>query len=225
MGLVSRREIAMGHRNWLLLTGVIPWLLTGFATTSRAEIGAGARVAAATRPADDPTSSEEQAKLAANVSGLPQFYPVAGPLYRSGQPTDDAIRTLGKRGFKTIVNLRTMDWQRSLVIQEGMRAEHIPTSWTQLRDEDVVRFLRIVTDPQYAPILVHCRRGVDRTGAMCAVYRVVVCGWSKEQAIAEMTSFPLDGNSAALVDYIRQMDVSSLCEKAGLPLTPVPPQM
>jgi protein tyrosine/serine phosphatase len=53
-------------------------------------------------------------------------------------------------------------------------------------DEEVVRFLQIVTSEDRGPVFVHCKRGADRTGTMCAVYRVVVDGWSKDDAILEM---------------------------------------
>jgi hypothetical protein len=52
--------------------------------------------------------------------------------------------------------------------------------------EDAVRFLQIVTDPNRQPVLVHCQYGADRTGAMCAIYRIVVESWTKEEAIREM---------------------------------------
>lgn len=32
------------------------------------------------------------------------------------------------------------------------------------------------------------RHGSDRTGTMCALYRIAVQGWSKEDAIREMTA-------------------------------------
>ena len=35
-------------------------------------------------------------------------------------------------------------------------------------------------------IYIHCLAGKDRTGFMCAVYRMKLCGWSYEQAIDEM---------------------------------------
>lgn len=36
------------------------------------------------------------------------------------------------------------------------------------------------------PIYVHCKAGVDRTGMVCAAYRMEVQGWDKKRAIAEM---------------------------------------
>lgn len=38
----------------------------------------------------------------------------------------------------------------------------------------------------FGPLYVHCKAGVDRTGMVCAWYRMHVQGWSYEDAIAEM---------------------------------------
>lgn len=51
----------------------------------------------------------------------------------------------------------------------------------------VIRFLKIVKNSKRTPVLVHCQHGSDRTGTMCAIYRIVFQGWSKEKAIQEMT--------------------------------------
>jgi protein tyrosine/serine phosphatase len=42
--------------------------------------------------------------------------------------------------------------------------EQIPMEAWRPEQEDVVRFLRIVTDPKRVPVLVHCQHGADRTG-------------------------------------------------------------
>ena len=36
------------------------------------------------------------------------------------------------------------------------------------------------------PVLVHCLHGSDRTGAVIAAYRILIEGWSKEEAIREL---------------------------------------
>jgi protein-tyrosine phosphatase len=35
-------------------------------------------------------------------------------------------------------------------------------------------------------VLVHCEQGYHRTGVLVAAYRVAVCNWSVERALAEM---------------------------------------
>ena len=46
----------------------------------------------------------------------------------------------------------------------------------------------ILADPQNQPVFVHCRAGCHRTGAVIAVYRVQHCGWSEEDAQAELAN-------------------------------------
>ena len=41
-------------------------------------------------------------------------------------------------------------------------------------DEDVVAFLKIASNTNNLPVFVHCQRGADRTGMMCAMYRIVL---------------------------------------------------
>ena len=47
-------------------------------------------------------------------------------------------------------------------------------------------FLSIVSDTNNLPLLVHCQHGADRTGTMCAMYRIVKQGWSADEAIKEL---------------------------------------
>jgi protein tyrosine/serine phosphatase len=47
-------------------------------------------------------------------------------------------------------------------------------------------------DPANYPVWVHCTAGRDRTGAMCAVYRMEYDHWSAEQALAEMREYGFD---------------------------------
>lgn len=53
------------------------------------------------------------------------------------------------------------------------------------------------------PILVHCWHGADRTGAVVALYRMVVQGWSRERAIGEMLR-PEFGHHAGTFPNVRR---------------------
>lgn len=44
----------------------------------------------------------------------------------------------------------------------------------------------IVAKSKLGQVLVHCLRGVDRTGAVIFTYRTEVCKWSRADALAEM---------------------------------------
>ncbi len=54
-----------------------------------------------------------------------------------------------------------------------------------MSEDDLIYALRVIKNAQ-KPILIHCWHGSDRTGATTAAYRIVVQGWSKDDAIAEL---------------------------------------
>ena len=84
--------------------------------------------------------------------------------------------------------------------------------------ENVARFLKIVTDGSRTPVFVHCRHGADRTGTMCAIYRIATERWSKSEAIDEMTrgGFGYHSIWKNLVNFVRELDVDSIMGRAGL---------
>jgi protein tyrosine/serine phosphatase len=85
-------------------------------------------------------------------------------------------------------------------------------------EDDVVAFLKIAADTNHYPIFVHCMRGADRTGLVCAMYRVVFDGWTKPEAIREMKEggFDYDQRWKNIVKYIERADVEELKRKAGI---------
>jgi hypothetical protein len=85
--------------------------------------------------------------------------------------------------------------------------------------KEAVKFLQIATDPRHTPVLVHCQHGADRTGAMCAIYRVAVEGWTKEEAAQEMTGggFGFHAVWQNLPAWIEALDIERLRKAAGVP--------
>jgi len=154
-------------------------------------------------------------------AGIPNLFKVSDSLYRSAQPTDEGLRNLQELGIVTVVNLRAFHSDRD-ELDPDLGYEHIHMkSWHPER-EDAVTFLRIVADAKRAPVLLHCQHGADRTGAMTAIYRVAVQGWSRDDAIREMKDggygfHKVWGN---LSDWIQDLDIDSIREEAGIP----PPQ-
>lgn len=157
------------------------------------------------------------------LQGVPNFHKVSDELYRGAQPTAEGMRQLKKLGIKTVVNLRTFRSDRKEIADSGLAYEHIHVTMWHLQDKDVVRFLQIVTDRNRTPVFVHCRRGADRTGTMCAVYRIVVQGWSKSEAIEEMTKggFGFHSLWQNLIEYIHKLDVGQIRRKVDLKEEPV----
>ena len=120
------------------------------------------------------------------LEGVDNFHKVSEVLYRGAQPTAEGMQSLHAMGIRTVVSLRAFHSDRDEIGDLELRHERIPMKAWNLRRKDVLEFLAIVTDPHATPVMVHCLRGSDRTGAMCTAYRIVVQGWTKEEAIREM---------------------------------------
>ena len=146
------------------------------------------------------------------LEGVPNLHKVSDTLYRSAQPTAVGMQNLKKLGIKTVINLRTFHSDRDELKETGLENEHIYMKTWHSEDEDAVRFLQIATDPERAPVLVHCQHGADRTGELCAAYRIVVQGWTKEAAIKEMTEggFGFHAIWGNIPSWIKNLDVEAL---------------
>lgn len=183
------------------------------ADPSATGVGASADKPAALRPA-------HWAK-AITLEGAPNLHKVSDSLYRSAQPTALGMQNLKKMGIKTVVNLRAFHSDRDELEDTGLGYQHIQMQALRMSRGDAVRFLKIVTDPKQTPVLVHCMHGADRTGAMAALYRVAVEGWSKEQAIDEMRNggFNFHGIFSNLLKWLEGLDVESVKRDAGIGLS------
>ena len=125
-------------------------------------------------------------------------------LYRSGLPDSRALPLLEKLKIGTVINflpesdatwLKTADIKQ---VQLTYRTNHVD-------DSDVLAALRAIQQAESnGPVLMHCKHGSDRTGLMAAMYRVVIQGWSKEDALNEMTLGGF-GNSNGFKDGVRYM--------------------
>ena len=144
-------------------------------------------------PRDQASALEPRfARRLPDARGVAYAAEVAPGLYRGGQPNADGIAWLKSMGIKTVLNLRHRhgDGEKRLVESAGLRYERIALASNDTpRSEQVARFLEIVRDPSLRPLYVHCQHGVDRTGAMMAVYRIEDEGWSNPEAFAEMEFF------------------------------------
>ena len=149
------------------------------------------------------------------LEGVPNFYQVSQDLYRSGQPTAVGMRALRKMAIKTVVNLRTFHSDLDEIGDTGLGYKQIAMQAWNSEKRDILRFLKIATDDTRTPVLVHCKHGSDRTGVICAAYRIVVCGWSKQEAIDEMINggFGFHRVWVNLIKFIEDLDVESLREE------------
>lgn len=152
------------------------------------------------------------------VAGIQNCFQVTTNLYRGAQPTAVGMKQLKAMGIKTVINLRAWHSDRDKVAGTGLKSVRFETEPWHGDEEDVVRFLKVVTDTNNLPAFVHCERGADRTGMMCAMYRIVVCGWTRPEAVAEMEDGGFGFNPVwhELVTFVEKADVNKIKREAGL---------
>jgi protein tyrosine/serine phosphatase len=150
--------------------------------------------------------------------GLPNLFQISDDIYRGAQPTAEGVPALQALHIKTVINLCAGRSDADLLRGSGIDNVDIGMNAWHARDEDVVKFLQTVTDKNLQPVFIHCQHGSDRTGMMCAIYRVAVCGWTKEAAIDEMThgGFGFHTIWQNLVDYVQDADIEHLKTRAGI---------
>jgi uncharacterized protein (TIGR01244 family) len=165
-------------------------------------------------------SEKTESKWAAALKkpGLSNLHKVNDNLYRGAQPEKEGYEELAKMGVKTVICLRDSDPDLKMIEGAGLECVHIPVKTWDPEGHEVVQFLKTVTDKSKQPIYVHCKHGSDRTGTMCAIYRIAVDGWSKKNAIEEMTKGDFGFHSVwtNLIKFIQKLDIEKIKKKAGL---------
>jgi len=160
-----------------------------------------------------------------DLPGVENLHRIDEGLYRGAQPTAKGFRRLAEMGVKTVVNLRSIHDDEDETAGTGLDCIDIHTEPWDLDQRQVAEFLQIVIDPSRRPVFFHCQHGADRTGAMAAAYRMVVEGWTAQQAIDEMTrgGYGFHRAWAGVVDFVRGLDVDGLRRQLHLPTPPAKP--
>jgi len=142
------------------------------------------------------------------------FYKVTNGIYRGDRPTADDLKELQKLGIKTLLDLEYFHTDRYTITESktNFKFLHIRMNPWDIDDEDIISALDILTDKNNYPIYVHCKHGSDRTGVVIAMYRIVIQGWNKEDAIEEMKG---GGYGFHLIwenipEYIRKVDANKI---------------
>jgi protein tyrosine/serine phosphatase len=158
-----------------------------------------------------PTVTTTGRTLAARIeteAGLSNFARVDDRLYRGAQPTAEGYRNLRKMGVKTVINFRSNHDYRAEAEAAGLAYISMPVQadvWGSEppTDEQVRIFFDTVLDPARGPVYIHCMGGKDRTGTMCALYRMEVQGWTTAEAIEEMQAFGFHDNYVDLMEFVQ----------------------
>jgi protein tyrosine/serine phosphatase len=146
------------------------------------------------------------------MAGAGNLHKINEGLYRSAQPTREGMINLEKMGIKTVINLRAFHSDSDEISGTTLLNDALSVKTWHIEDEDVIRVLRTIQKKENGPFLIHCLHGADRTGVMSALYRIVVQGWTKEDALKEMVDggygfHPVWTN---IITYVKNVDVEKI---------------
>jgi protein tyrosine/serine phosphatase len=140
------------------------------------------------------------------------FHYVSYDLYRSGQPNKKGAKELELYGIKTLLNLRLRVDDKQEMKGTSLEQVRIPIKTSKITYQDMVDALKAF-DVAEKPVLVHCRRGSDRTGCFVACYRMAFESWSKEDALKELLDAKYgyyDGLFPEIEAIISEIDIDQL---------------
>ena len=146
------------------------------------------------------------------VAGVKNLHKVADGLYRCAQPDAAGMAALEKLGVRTVINLRDHHDGLDEAMGTRLRLLRFEMSAHDIGTEPIARVLALLRESEHGPFAVHCQHGADRTGVVCAMFRMVEQGWSREDAIREMREggygfHPLWIN---IVRYLEKVDVGKV---------------
>jgi protein tyrosine phosphatase (PTP) superfamily phosphohydrolase (DUF442 family) len=144
-----------------------------------------------------------------NIGGQKNLYEIDTGVYRSAQPRRKSLAALKAAGIQEILNLRRHKNKDAKITHRGDFVLHlVPLKARDINEDSLIEALRVIRNRK-GPILIHCWKGSDRTGLVCAMYRILFDHWSKEQAIQEMEEggFGFHKMYHQVPDYIRQADI------------------
>jgi uncharacterized protein (TIGR01244 family) len=133
-------------------------------------------------------------------------------LLTSGQPTEEQLKSAAEEGFKTVINLATINPRYSLkdeagLVQSlGMTYYHIPVEWEHPTESDFEAFEAVMQQLTPGKTLIHCAANF-RVTAFYALYGLKHLNWTEAQAEAFRASMWQGSNFPVWEKFISEMKV------------------
>ncbi len=153
------------------------------------------------------------------LTGVPKLYHVAPNLYRAAQPDAAGFAKIAAFGIRSVLSLRQTVDDASLARGSGLTLYRVPMKSRFVGERSGAKIVQSMRDLRagmtLGPVLVHCHHGADRTGLICALWRILYEGWSRQQAIDELIEggygfHPIWSN---IPRYLRKVDLLDLKER------------
>lgn len=149
------------------------------------------------------------------ISGITNGYKVDDIVWRGAQPDDSAWPLLARLGCRTVIDLNStgdqIQQQDRLIASAGMLYHAL--DWSGIlppsaeKVDSALALIDALVTTSEMPVFIHCQHGSDRTGTLCACWRIHHDGWEFDRAMDEaFISLGLQGMhefwfAAAVAEY------------------------
>lgn len=149
---------------------------------------------------------------------LDNWFQLDQRVYRASQPDRKGFQDAIQFGIKNVLNLRDNHSDDSETKGLKIKTYRMEMEADDIVEKDLVAALRIIKNSD-GPILIHCWHGSDRTGLLCASYRMVFQDWTKEAATDELVNggFGYHSIYKNITKWIKDADVEALKKKVFAP--------
>jgi protein tyrosine phosphatase (PTP) superfamily phosphohydrolase (DUF442 family) len=126
------------------------------------------------------------------MNDIKNFVYVSDKLATGGQPTENQLREIAKAGYEVVINLGltgtnyALPDESGLVELLGLKYVHVPVQWESPSKKALQQFIMRMEQLKGRNVFVHCAANY-RVSCFLAIYRVAKLGWSKEEAMSELS--------------------------------------
>jgi len=113
------------------------------------------------------------------------LYKLNDSLYRSEQPDSLDKELLQQLGIKSILNLRRYHIDEDFLGKNHFSLYHVKMFAFCITNKKIADAMQVIVSAP-KPLLIHCKHGSDRTGAVIAMYRILFGNWTKQEALDEL---------------------------------------
>ena len=163
-------------------------------------------VSAAVAMAQTPVAST----TSEDFSNIQNFFRVNRQFCTGGQPSMENLQKMKREGVRSVINLRlaseyNFEEEAFMARKLELRYFHIPVDKSDLKDEQVQKFLEVTGDPENRPMFIHCT-SAGRVGTFWMIRRVLVDNWKIEDAKAEALRIGMHDEKLRdwALDYIKR---------------------
>ena len=145
------------------------------------------------------------------VPGVTNFARVETTVACGGATKAEAIPSIKKLGFASVINLRQatepgaeIEKEQAAAKEAGINWVHIPFNVSAPAPDVVDRFLAAITKAENQPAFIHCAGG-GRAAAMWMIKRVQIDHWETARAEEEATALGMSGLSKTFAtNYLKE---------------------